>query len=103
MLTYFHSINPGFDAEVAEKILNGIYYLMAGPKGEMRNISEFHILTVVVELLLKHFFRKLQSLKIYTISGKLLLSNIKSIVFDRNFPVNTSDVMHSINRLTRLK
>ena len=23
--TYFHSINPGFDAEVAEKFLNGIY------------------------------------------------------------------------------
>ena len=24
---YFHSINPGFEAEVAEKFLNGIYYL----------------------------------------------------------------------------
>ena len=22
---YFHSINPGFDAEVAEKFLNGVY------------------------------------------------------------------------------
>ena len=30
--TYFHSINPGFDAEIAGKFLNGIYSTYCAPK-----------------------------------------------------------------------
>ena len=40
-LRYFYSINPGFDAEVAEKFLNGMYlvnmYLPASIKSHFQN------------------------------------------------------------------